>query len=573
MRFKKAFILVAVLASATFATPDDYSTWAYSRNIFINTSPSGANTYATVTDFPLLVRLTPDQSDIFSSAQSDGSDIRFAKQDGTHLHYQIERWDATNNVAEIWVLVDAIDPGTTQSIRMYWGNSSADSSNGPAVFDTANGFAAVWHMNGTSNEYDATANGIIQYEGSPPGVDSSGAVGPARGFNGAGQYFACLYCNGSGDSSTEQKLNFQMTDNYSISAWVHPVGITKATNDGNAIVNKGDDQYALQAYSNGSPAKRWNFTTRGNGTYLQDTSMGSLMATIGGWHHLVGTYHGAPVSSTIAESLYYDGVLVDTLTATNSNTTGRITSPFVFIGVNGSSGTVRNWRGSLDEIEMSHVVRGAEWIKLAYATQKPHNTSVYFTPNQLEATDISVTQSLDVSLNDLTQTLDDDGLNQFSLSSFAQNFLYPGQTTVTAGDGSYVNLQPNDGNTFYSAATGNATLIDGGNITAQGNITADSVFAQLFLTSPACDVPDYVFGKEYKLRSVPELESYLTDHKHLPDVPGAADMSKGVNVNRLDMGLLKNVEELTLRVIDLNKRLDAEEARNARLEANLQQGH
>ena len=66
--------------------------------------------------------------------------------------------------------------------------------------------------------------------------------------------------------------------------------------------------------------------------------------------------------------------------------------------------------------------------------------------------------------------------------------------------------------------------------------------------------PDYVFHYTYRLRPLAELEKFIEQNKHLPDVPSAAEVEK----NGLDLGdnqalLLKKIEELTLYVIELKK--------------------
>ncbi len=64
--------------------------------------------------------------------------------------------------------------------------------------------------------------------------------------------------------------------------------------------------------------------------------------------------------------------------------------------------------------------------------------------------------------------------------------------------------------------------------------------------------PDYVFEEDYELTSLSEVDQYLKENKHLPEVPSAAEMEKeGVNMVEMDMLLLKKVEELTLHLIDL----------------------
>lgn len=66
--------------------------------------------------------------------------------------------------------------------------------------------------------------------------------------------------------------------------------------------------------------------------------------------------------------------------------------------------------------------------------------------------------------------------------------------------------------------------------------------------------PDYVFDKEYELRSLAEVESYINENKHLPEIPSAKKMEeKGLHLKEMNLLLLKKVEELTLYVIELKK--------------------
>lgn len=77
---------------------------------------------------------------------------------------------------------------------------------------------------------------------------------------------------------------------------------------------------------------------------------------------------------------------------------------------------------------------------------------------------------------------------------------------------------------------------------------------------------DFVFDKNYKLRSLNEVESYIAANKHLPDVPSAAEVeANGVKVGEMESKLLQKVEELTLYVIELNKKVSALEKENQEL--------
>ena len=69
--------------------------------------------------------------------------------------------------------------------------------------------------------------------------------------------------------------------------------------------------------------------------------------------------------------------------------------------------------------------------------------------------------------------------------------------------------------------------------------------------------PDYVFDKGYKLPLLKDLEKKIIAEKHLPGLPSAAEMKKnGVDLGEINMALLKKVEELTLYVIDQNKKIE-----------------
>ncbi len=66
--------------------------------------------------------------------------------------------------------------------------------------------------------------------------------------------------------------------------------------------------------------------------------------------------------------------------------------------------------------------------------------------------------------------------------------------------------------------------------------------------------PDYVFSEKYKLRSLEEVEMYINENSHLPEIPSAAEFEKdGINLGVMSFDLLKKVEELTLYMIELKK--------------------
>ncbi|MEL6943710.1 MAG: hypothetical protein AAFO82_13670, partial [Bacteroidota bacterium] len=68
------------------------------------------------------------------------------------------------------------------------------------------------------------------------------------------------------------------------------------------------------------------------------------------------------------------------------------------------------------------------------------------------------------------------------------------------------------------------------------------------------NLPDYVFEEDYDLRSLEEVETYIEQNGHLPEVPSAAQVEKeGLSLGDMDATLLKKVEELTLYLIEMKK--------------------
>jgi hypothetical protein len=72
--------------------------------------------------------------------------------------------------------------------------------------------------------------------------------------------------------------------------------------------------------------------------------------------------------------------------------------------------------------------------------------------------------------------------------------------------------------------------------------------------------PDYVFAPNYDLRSLKAVEQYINQHKHLPDVPSADEITKdGLDLGENQAVLLKKIEELTLYLIEQNKQLQQQQ--------------
>ncbi len=67
---------------------------------------------------------------------------------------------------------------------------------------------------------------------------------------------------------------------------------------------------------------------------------------------------------------------------------------------------------------------------------------------------------------------------------------------------------------------------------------------------------DYVFEDDYELMSLAELESFITMNKHLPGIPTEEEVAEnGVDLGEMNKKLLQKVEELSLYIIEQEKRI------------------
>lgn len=77
---------------------------------------------------------------------------------------------------------------------------------------------------------------------------------------------------------------------------------------------------------------------------------------------------------------------------------------------------------------------------------------------------------------------------------------------------------------------------------------------------------DFVFDKGYKLMPLPEVESFIKENGHLPEVASANEMQQGgLAVGEMQIKLLQKVEELTLHLIEMHKEIDALKKENQTL--------
>ncbi len=83
-----------------------------------------------------------------------------------------------------------------------------------------------------------------------------------------------------------------------------------------------------------------------------------------------------------------------------------------------------------------------------------------------------------------------------------------------------------------------------GNLTILGSLTANG-----------SSFPDYVFGGDYQMMSLYELESFIDENSHLPGLPTQSEVEEngGYNMTHLQLKMLEKIEELTIHTIAQEK--------------------
>lgn len=99
-----------------------------------------------------------------------------------------------------------------------------------------------------------------------------------------------------------------------------------------------------------------------------------------------------------------------------------------------------------------------------------------------------------------------------------------------------------------------------------------TVKATSFVSS-AASFPDYVFAPGYKITPLSELETYVTTHKHLPNMPSEKEVvDKGLNLPGVVVKSVENIETIYLHLIRMEKEIKTLQQENAALKQKLEEG-
>ncbi|HEX7853248.1 MAG TPA: DUF2341 domain-containing protein [Sphingobium sp.] len=308
--------------------------WPYRRAVTVDTSPSGVSLTGAIGRTVLLVRLH-DGNFTFSDALDNGADLRVVDSDGkTPLPFHIERFDAANGMATLWVSVPSLNGGEKRRLWLYFGNKTA--SAGSAIAQTYDpDTVAAFHFSENAGQpaRDLTANRNNAQNGAP-GVDDNGAVARAAKFPGQGEIVI----------PASASLAVAAGGPLTVSAWVKPDQLQGEQ----ALYAHGP---LILGLANGAP-----FVLEGT-----QRIQGAVPLTQGKWTHLALVADGRTLR------LYVNGIEA-------ANRAGALPTLDGAVTLGGASG--RPFTGELDEVRLSKTARPAAAILASAQSEGPSNKLV-----------------------------------------------------------------------------------------------------------------------------------------------------------------------------------------------------
>jgi hypothetical protein len=341
----------------------EYPLWKNSCKIVLNTSSSGAVIGTDLYNFPVLIRLNNSNFTFTQAQQVDGKDIFFSGMNGKILPFEIEYWDAPGGTAAIWVKADTLRGNSSdQYITMYWGNP--DPSTNPekeVVFDTADGFYSVWHLNESSDTiYDVTEN---RFKGIRKGAvqQQSGIIGNCQKFTGQNSYF-----------DLGRICNLEKHD-LTASVWIKRgkssglQTIIAQSNGGNPSSSYGwvfqfDVLNNLHLFTSTADGTAWGKTP---GAFEIWSTGEAIIGDTAQWHHVVIVLNRSAKGNC---KCFIDGADVTFSTSGEVTELGNIVNNLP-LTIGSESDSDYPLIGCIDECTISHSARSDAWIKLCSINQ------------------------------------------------------------------------------------------------------------------------------------------------------------------------------------------------------------
>ncbi len=317
----------AVIAFAAHAADGfDAGDWKHRQKMQIDTTADGVELKQGVANVPLALRLHTGNFP-FAEAKTDGSDLRVVSGDGkTPLRFHIEKYDAANELAVIWVQQPKLSPSAkADAVTLLWGNDkAAGAADAKASYDGQQ--SLVLHFSDEGAVRDATGNANHPRDFTARRI--AGPLGDAASLDGT----AVLTVPAS------PSLKLVAANGLTFTAWIKPSANANGTlfhqgegNKGLALAVKGGK---LLAVVDGKEVAS-------KATLLADT-----------WQHVAMILIGGRLS------FYLEGVEAGVADVSVADSTAEIR-----LGA--------GFAGELDEVTLAATSRSADYIKALHGSQQP----------------------------------------------------------------------------------------------------------------------------------------------------------------------------------------------------------
>lgn len=567
-----------------------FSGWNRKQPITIQASQVSGS--SDLVDFPMLITLDHLNSEIVDggaySALNGGGDIRFSSDAAGNNPLPIEVVEfvtsatPANRKCQIWVKVPNVSASSNTTIYI-WYNKAGEVQ---PVANSTYGSQEVWsnyHFVSHDGLYDSASNQYLTVNGSP----TTGTT-PYGGTSWKG--------NGTTDYNHMASSGLDISGNLSVSLWKKNTATT--SNFGTALTARnGSGWFLLRSY--GSNAARTWFSseppTETNGEGARAYPSGDAV----GWH-----YFSVSQTTVIGETelMRADGLATTQLPTTGYSWYRPSVSDYITVG-NTSPNNSNELYGELAELRISETVISADFSDTEYHNQNspaafavpgnPESVSSSSGDTQSPSTPtLSSTSSSDITVGlSWSGATDDTGvtnykvykdgilettlgnINSYQVTGLSASTSYDftvsaldaaGNESATSnvisvttnassgGGGSTTSVwSETTGTASYTGKVGVGTSTVPGDykMAIDGKLISEEIKVQL-----SGNWPDYVFKEGYDLPPLEEIQKYVAEKGHLPNIPSAQEVKDhGVELGEMNRLLLEKIEELTLYLIELKR--------------------
>jgi len=369
-----ATICAAALATPLFAeqiVPGDY------EKTFNIAFPSYRGT-TTLTDFPVLVRLSPAMNNFKYSAckVENGGDLRFADSDGNLLASEVDTWNV-NGESLVWVKVPSLNQKTI--IKAYYGNANPPAVTASDVW--ANGYVGVWHLNesalpmkdssGVSTDFTSAGNAA---NAADLGLSSDGVVGKSVNFRGDEGKKCALRAPDDDNLDGFTAFTFEFWSNQTIHDTTDRYILAKRY--------KYNEDISYNMYDHSGKHKTAiaycfvDGANNGTGSDFWPSPPDDSIPALNVWNHQAHAYSRSDRKAWN----FQNGKKLNEVNVSTSNTTdGTLrssTGPLMF----GNAGVDSSYAfpGRIDELRISNVARSPDWMAASYDTVAAGGFASYF---------------------------------------------------------------------------------------------------------------------------------------------------------------------------------------------------